>query len=503
MGKKTFSAAVMTAVLMTAVFFMSSAALAETAEVADISNRAYAENVISQIDAARDEILVAMYSMYVRYGDDANPAMRLVDAIVRARTRGVDVRVYLDKSSTSGKDMKRLNKGNDDAYRILKEAGVDVRFIKPELKLHDKLIVIDAETVIDGSTNWTQKALTENEESAQIIRGKEFAATKRTQVLGLEKYAVEVVPEKRELLEKVRIRNSFLEDERLAPRMVTDSDGHVFDMYMLLLKMYKENGTARMTLDQADMAQKLGIKVETDSSKYRQEMLRLSTTLKEKYGLIDYVKDPGGDITVTLLDPETGQTYTTPEAGYFNVPLAYWEYGLDRQLILREKFFYLVNLYEQEIARPAPRWHKGLEALSKKYHIDECTLSNAVMGLRRLDIIDVLYSRPDTAGDYSDRSPSSYRVNELRSPEGRREMMAELASRYGEETVKSALECAAALDDGNDPAVIGDFCRLISQYGVELVRRAVAELDGYGAGNPLKNVGYVVGVIKRMIKEAK
>ena len=164
-------AAIMTAVFMTASFFTPPTALALTAEVTDISNRAYAENVTREIDAARDEVLVAMYSMYVRYGDESSPVMKLVDALIRARTRGADVRVYLDRSPTSGKDMKRLNKGNDDAYRILKEAGVDVRFVKPGLKVHAKLIVIDGGTVIDGSANWTQKALEENVESGQILRG--------------------------------------------------------------------------------------------------------------------------------------------------------------------------------------------------------------------------------------------------------------------------------------------------------------------------------------------
>ncbi len=57
------------------------------------------------------------------------------------------------------------------------------------------------------------------------------------------------VPVKRELLEKVRIRNSFLEDKRFAPRMVTDSDGHSFDLYLTLLRKFKENRKAVISVD--------------------------------------------------------------------------------------------------------------------------------------------------------------------------------------------------------------------------------------------------------------
>ena len=504
MLNKNYKSFFIAAVMIAAVFISGevgaeSNAESFTVQVEDVSNRKYLAAVLSQIEGAQDEILVAMYSMYVRYGEVDNPAMRLVDSLVAAKARGVDVRVFLDRYAAGG----RVSKGNDDVYRIFKDSGVEVWFVKPELKLHYKLIVIDGKVVVDGSANWTQKALTENFESAQIFRGEEFAALKKAQVLGLERFVVSGAGQRRELLEKVRIKNSFLEDKRFGPRMVTDGDSYVFDLYLLLLKNFKEKRSAVMSIDQAGIAGQLGIKVETINSKYRQEILRLAMTLKDKYGLIDFARDAKGNITVTILDTDSGKPYVTPISGDFNLPLAYWEYGLDKQLILREKFFYLLSIYEQEIARPKPRWRRSVAKLSEKYFIDEWTLSNAIMGLRRKDLIDVKYSRPETPGDYSSKAPSEYRVNELVATEERERLMAELVKDCGADVVAAAREFAGALDDDNDLTTIKDFCRLIKINGAGLVRRAVDEIKGYEAFNPLKNVRYVAGVIKRMKSEGK
>lgn len=55
----------------------------------------------------------------------------------------------------------------------------------------------DEETVIDGSTNWTSNALFENYESAEILKGKEFAKIKLGLFEELKKAVVVVEPDKK------------------------------------------------------------------------------------------------------------------------------------------------------------------------------------------------------------------------------------------------------------------------------------------------------------------
>ena len=476
----------LTAVTLTAVLFCAEAK-AVIVDAVDISGRSYGESVLKELDSAKEEIYVAMYSMYVRYGEENNPAYKLADALMRARERGVYVRVYLDKSPLFGNDTKHLNKGNDDAYRMLKEAGAEVYFIKHELKLHEKLIVIDGETVIDGSANWTQKALLENEESAQILRGKEFAQIKLRQMGELEKYtASPETPAKKELLEKVRIRNGFLEDKRFAPRMVTDSDGHSFDLYLTLLRKFSKNRKAVIRID-------------------RTVTRWTVNNLKEKYGLIDHRIDKQGNLEVILLDPENPpKDYSTPESGYFNVPTAYWEYGLDKQLMLREKFAYMVSIYEQEIAKPKLWWQKSLKGLSEKYHIDEWTFAYGLRQLKKLDLVEVRHSRVNIAEgeSYADREPNEYRLKELISPSEKEKMWKDLEKSFGADVqqARMARGFAEAIDEGNNIQAVKDFIRIMDRYGAENVKEAVAVVAKFEAGNPLRSINYIVGVLKRMEK---
>ncbi len=121
--------------------------------------------VVALLDGAREEALVAMYIFTSR---------PLSEAVIRAKRRGVDVRVLLDGSQRS----IRFGK-----YADLRRAGVPVRTVSlgrtregQEIKFHHKYLVVDGEIVETGSFNWTQQADDENHENAVIVRSRRLAA---------------------------------------------------------------------------------------------------------------------------------------------------------------------------------------------------------------------------------------------------------------------------------------------------------------------------------------
>jgi phosphatidylserine/phosphatidylglycerophosphate/cardiolipin synthase-like enzyme len=90
-----------------------------------------------------------------------------VDLLLGAASRGVDVTVVLDK--TTGFEAT----DNDTTARKLLDGGIKVVMEDPEQQTHAKFVVIDRDTVIVGSTNWTRPAVENGNEASVLVRHRE------------------------------------------------------------------------------------------------------------------------------------------------------------------------------------------------------------------------------------------------------------------------------------------------------------------------------------------
>lgn len=114
-------------------------------------NKQCQSQIIREIDKAVKSIYVQAYSFTDR--DIAN-------ALVRAAKRGVDVKVLLDKS----------NRNNEQSAKdIIIQNGLLLRFDSPSGIAHNKIIIIDAHTVISGSYNFSAAAYKRNTENLLIL----------------------------------------------------------------------------------------------------------------------------------------------------------------------------------------------------------------------------------------------------------------------------------------------------------------------------------------------
>lgn len=84
---------------------------------------------------------------------------RITDAILRARDRGVRVRIVSDndKSHDAGSDIRQL-----------RGAGVPTRMDPTPDHMHHKFAVVDGNTAITGSYNWTRSAASHNFENLLV-----------------------------------------------------------------------------------------------------------------------------------------------------------------------------------------------------------------------------------------------------------------------------------------------------------------------------------------------
>ena len=94
---------------------------------------------------ARHSIRVALFTL-------THP--NLVDELIIAHRRGVDVTLVLDLHSALG--------ASAESVAALKHAGISVRLSKGVQLFHHKFALIDDRILVTGSANWTKAAFTKN-----------------------------------------------------------------------------------------------------------------------------------------------------------------------------------------------------------------------------------------------------------------------------------------------------------------------------------------------------
>lgn len=108
--------------------------------------------IVDSINASKKSIKIKMFVF-------SDPD--LIDAVVAAKARGINVQVMLNPARRSGEE------DNIDTRKALEAAGIEVKDSNPAFGLtHEKSMVIDDELGFIKSLNWATKNLTETRDYA-------------------------------------------------------------------------------------------------------------------------------------------------------------------------------------------------------------------------------------------------------------------------------------------------------------------------------------------------
>ncbi len=113
--------------------------------------------IIRELNKAKSTILVQAYSF---------TSASIAKALLNAHKRGVKVEVILDKS-------KRTQSYSPATF--LYNQGIPVKIDAQHAIAHNKIMIIDGETVITGSFNFTKAAEENNAENLLVIHDKKLA----------------------------------------------------------------------------------------------------------------------------------------------------------------------------------------------------------------------------------------------------------------------------------------------------------------------------------------
>jgi phosphatidylserine/phosphatidylglycerophosphate/cardiolipin synthase-like enzyme len=113
--------------------------------------------IIRELNNAKSTILVQAYSF---------TSAPIAKALLNAHKRGVKVEVILDKSQKTQKY---------SSATFLYNQGIPVKIDAKHAIAHNKVMIIDGETVITGSFNFTKAAEEKNAENLLVIKDKKLA----------------------------------------------------------------------------------------------------------------------------------------------------------------------------------------------------------------------------------------------------------------------------------------------------------------------------------------
>ena len=108
--------------------------------------------IVKSIENAEQSINIAMYSL---------TDSEISRAIVRAKERGVVIRIYLDS--------KEVNAEHSKSRFFIKEGIENIRLSSNRYLMHNKFAIIDNKIVITGSYNWTASAGQRNDENLLVL----------------------------------------------------------------------------------------------------------------------------------------------------------------------------------------------------------------------------------------------------------------------------------------------------------------------------------------------
>lgn len=111
---------------------------------------------------------IALCMFHVALGGTEHSTRTLVNALVAARQRGLDVRVLLDQDRSSDPYKSRII--NTPAKEYLQANGVQCRFDRRDRLLHSKYLVIDSELVVLGSHNWSANSYFDYDDLSVVVK---------------------------------------------------------------------------------------------------------------------------------------------------------------------------------------------------------------------------------------------------------------------------------------------------------------------------------------------
>lgn len=446
---------------------------------------AFSKQTIDDIDRAQKEIRIATFDI------DESPdpfqfGTRLTQALIRAASRKVKVTILFDafqmRIPETGEILYQY-RGMKKAVE-LRQGGVEVYYDRTASMFHAKTVVIDRKICYVGSQNLEMRKDVEALEATVRMVSSEHAGHVSAYLDGVLKNAVRYFYGPAEL-SGMPVPVSFIRKGGPLNRLYTNAGGKGFRLYLSLLKTAWDKNAASFP--------------SPVPGTLRHERRRLVRDYKlisfqSKHLLSHHERGPG---IITVLHPQTPKPFSFPTRDVFILPHAFFEYGWDKRLRVRDIFTLMIHLEGGQNSGQSPYWSMKNTEIARINGMDYSSLSHATIALERENLIEVIRDPKITVKNVV-KKPNRYRINSLWNPLEqvliKKKMLEELSMK--EARLKETGIFAKRLNQDEDLEVIRKFLLLIDRYGAHEVEKAVRLTTRFKHHFALRTVHHSAAILR-------
>ncbi len=136
-----------------------------------ITDREYYDTLHKILSEAKETIHITNFELKYYFSEqykDSN-VNQLVQDLIDAHNRGVEVKYVVDEYGNRNDDVVKV-------FVFLKEKGLkNFKLDNSKVTTHTKLIIVDGEIVLVGSSNWSHTAINKNHEANVLIHSADVA----------------------------------------------------------------------------------------------------------------------------------------------------------------------------------------------------------------------------------------------------------------------------------------------------------------------------------------
>lgn len=467
------------------------------AKACNLNNLRYYPFVLDKINEAHSSIYILLYLISVGHEPD-NKVSTLLNALIRAHKRGVEVKIILEANSEKGNPYLSPGVGHDNMMAALKlrKEGISVEYDDLSHVNHGKAVLIDEELLILGSANWSKAAFESNTETNAGIRSPDLVKEFINDFNALEKARPKITPT---LKKGLLLWPQFLEDPAWGPKLVSSKSKRAFDLYLFLLRRYAANPQGGLELPYAEIAEALSM-TSMNANAYRRQINKVLKMLDQKSRLLSFAPEFGKEnVVLRLCDPKDfSKPYTLPEKEGLILPEDFFQWA--GRLSLRAEYCYLINLLEAARSPDRVSWSCGRDELEKRYSVGKDVISDGMMELRRQNLIEVIYTAPQDQS-YSFSYPNTYLLLPIPNPLETEKAFAELENEFGSKEVLKVQKLLEIVFKENDPKCVKEILKAIKNLGEKEVEEAFDIVAKKSISNPKRNFNYLKGILANSPQE--